>query len=983
MKNTHLLSELKTILHPKRLLCLAMAGLLCVGSIQALSVNASSAYEDVSGDASNDDTSNGDASNDDVSNSDGSNDSTSNDGNSNDSTANANDSYDDDFNYYAENPTDYSGGEDPYEYSLTCDQSVLSFGKVTKGAEQVYLPFRLSNTGSTPIDLVWYMTGNENGPFRIEQSDSDHLEPGESCEFHVSVDASLAAGTYNAAFRASDDLDPGGSSGVVLPMSVTIEEKKPCVTSVTVYPDTATVAKGSTMSFSAKVKGENDPDLSVSWSVSNNQSSGTYIDGNGKLVVDAKEGSGNLTVVASSVLDPKVKDSAYVSLAEGNHTVSVQADPSAGGTVWGGGSVSNRGSCDIYAAPNNGYQFIGWKYNNQVISTSTHYTIPSVTEDMSVTAAFKQNDCYVSVRKNHDKAGSVTSSQNVGYGGSITLKADTNDGYRFDCWKEGDNVISRDAQHTVSNITGNREFTAYFTRTQYKVSVSVTPQDTGYTAGGASYNAGDNVTLTATSYNGYHFEKWTSGDKVLGTDQTLVINNLQADISIVANFAKDNAKKYTITAICANEGGTISPAGDSSVCEGSNVIYSIVPKSGYMVSNVVVDKVSVGAVYSYTFTAVKANHAIAVSFQPVPAAASTSAASTDKKDTAGQSASAGSTASKENAASAGSTASKDNAASKNSTASAGSTGSKDNAASAGSTDSTGSTAASESQTAEDSMPVDEDGNYDPHHDDDALTDPTTLEEYNDQTGVFQILNITPSDARAAIESGDDAQLLQLAYNQDYLMVNIHNEYSTEDSETSGSHFLNTADFPNLEYVINDLLTEEDKMCAFAGNEVSFNLTMYSANDFPTEADEQIQKSCDKNSLSVGEMFEVLMVKSTHGDTQVIKEFTTPMQVVMRIPDSIRESGRAYCIVRSHEEEDGSLTISFLQDLDDDPDTITFETDRLSSYAIAYQESTAGMAAVPIIKVIIAVLIAAIVITVIVGIVSGTRRGGRHGKKQDE
>ncbi len=550
-----------------------------------------------------------------------------------------------------------------------------------------------------------------------------------------------------------------------------------------------------------------------------------------------------------------------------------------------------------------------------------------------MTATFKQISCYVTTKKNHDKAGSITASQNVNYGGAITLQANANSGYRFDCWKEGNNVISKDAKYTVSNITGNREFTAYFTQTQYKVSVSVTPQDTGYTAGGATYNAGDNVTLTATSYKGYHFEKWTSGDKVLGTDKTLVLKNLQADINIVANFAKDNAKKYTITASCSNAGGTISPSGASTVSEGSNVIYSIVPKTGYMVSNVTVDKTSVGAVYSYSFTSVNANHTISVSFQPVPASTSSSA-------------SAKPSASPKPAASTDSSASE-------------------------------ASPSSEAQASESALPLDEDGNYDSHHDHDELTDPSTLEEYNAQTGVFQILNITPSDALAAIQSGDDAQLLQLAYNQDYIMVNIHNEYSTGDSTTSGSHFRNSSNFPNLEYVINGLLTEEDKMCAFEGNEVSFNFTMYSTNDYPTAAGKQIQKVCDKQNLSVGEMFDVLMVKTTHGDTQVIKEFTTPLQVVMKIPDSIKENGRAYCIVRSHAEDDGSLSISFLQDLDDDPDTITFETDRLSSYAIAYQGGKTGMSTSTIIKIIIGVLIAVIVITLIFSIISGMRHGGRH------
>ena len=107
-----------------------------------------------------------------------------------------------------------------------------------------------------------------------------------------------------------------------------------------------------------------------------------------------------------------------------------------------------------------------------------------------------------------------------------------------------------------------------------------------------------------------------------------------------------------------------------------------------------------------------------------------------------------------------------------------------------------------------------------------------------------------------------------------------------------------------------------------------------------------------------------------------------MRVVMQIPDSIKESGRAYCIDRSHEEENGSLSISFLQDLDEDPDTITFETDRLSSYAIAYQDGGSGIIASGVLKIVVGVVIAVIVITLLLGIVSGVRHGGRAGKDKE-
>jgi hypothetical protein len=71
---------------------------------------------------------------------------------------------------------------------------------------------------------------------------------------------------------------------------------------------------------------------------------------------------------------------------------------------------------------------------------------------------------------------------------------------------------------------------------------------------------------------------------------------------------------YSISA-SAGSGGTISPLGTSSVANGGSKSYTITPKIGYGISSVLVDGVSAGAVSSYTFSAVKANHSIKALFK--------------------------------------------------------------------------------------------------------------------------------------------------------------------------------------------------------------------------------------------------------------------------------------------------------------------------------------------------------------------------------
>lgn len=70
---------------------------------------------------------------------------------------------------------------------------------------------------------------------------------------------------------------------------------------------------------------------------------------------------------------------------------------------------------------------------------------------------------------------------------------------------------------------------------------------------------------------------------------------------------------YTIKASAGN-GGIISPSGNVSVKRGDDQTFSINPINGYRISDVIVDGKSVGAVSTYTFDSVKANHTIQVKF---------------------------------------------------------------------------------------------------------------------------------------------------------------------------------------------------------------------------------------------------------------------------------------------------------------------------------------------------------------------------------
>src|SRR5204862_95929 len=83
---------------------------------------------------------------------------------------------------------------------------------------------------------------------------------------------------------------------------------------------------------------------------------------------------------------------------------------------------------------------------------------------------------------------------------------------------------------------------------------------------------------------------------------------------ISATFAINT---YTIAA-SAGSNGSITPSGNTTVNCGDNQSYSITADACYHIADVLVDGSSVGAVASYTFSDVQANHTISATFTIIP-----------------------------------------------------------------------------------------------------------------------------------------------------------------------------------------------------------------------------------------------------------------------------------------------------------------------------------------------------------------------------
>jgi type IV pilus assembly protein PilY1 len=78
------------------------------------------------------------------------------------------------------------------------------------------------------------------------------------------------------------------------------------------------------------------------------------------------------------------------------------------------------------------------------------------------------------------------------------------------------------------------------------------------------------------------------------------------------------AANYNVITATAGNGGSISPSGEVIVIEGNDQSFTITPDTGNSIEDVIVDGSSVGAVASYTFTDVHADHSITAYFTLPP-----------------------------------------------------------------------------------------------------------------------------------------------------------------------------------------------------------------------------------------------------------------------------------------------------------------------------------------------------------------------------
>jgi len=288
--------------------------------------------------------------------------------------------------------------------------------------------------------------------------------------------------------------------------------------------------------------------------------------------------------------------------------VTVRADPEVGGTVDGGGRFPCNSSVTVKAYPDDCYDFDGWFVGETLVSKDAEYTF-TVTEDVDLVAKFTLKTFEVTVTAEPKEGGEVMGADTYDCGEEATVVATPAECYDFDGWFVDDTLLSKDAEYTFT-VTEDVDLVAKFTLKTFEVVATAGENGTITPEGTQTVECGDNITFAIVPDDCYYILDVLVDGESVGAVETYTFENVRDDHAIEALFEKFT---YEVVAT-AGENGTITPEGTQTVECGDDITFTITPDECYEIADVLVDGVSFGAIDTYTFSDVKANHTIEAVF---------------------------------------------------------------------------------------------------------------------------------------------------------------------------------------------------------------------------------------------------------------------------------------------------------------------------------------------------------------------------------
>jgi hypothetical protein len=293
-------------------------------------------------------------------------------------------------------------------------------------------------------------------------------------------------------------------------------------------------------------------------------------------------------------------------------TFNITASSDAQSTITPSGVIIlNYGSGQGFAmAPNTGYHLAHVYVDGVDQGTISSYTFSNVIANHTISVTSAINTYAITVR--YGTGGTISpGNATYNYGSDQIFTISPSTGYQI-----GGVTVDGVSQGAISsysftNIQANHTISATFGAiSNFTITAQADAHSTITPSGNVSVAYGASQQFNMTANNGYNITHVVIDAVDHGVLNNYTFTNVQANHTISVTTTQNI---YNITA-SAGSGGSISPSGNVQVGSGNAQAFIISANTGYNIASVLVDNVSQGAIASYTFTNVVANHTISVTF---------------------------------------------------------------------------------------------------------------------------------------------------------------------------------------------------------------------------------------------------------------------------------------------------------------------------------------------------------------------------------
>ncbi|MFT3917530.1 MAG: OmpA family protein [Anaeromyxobacteraceae bacterium] len=294
-------------------------------------------------------------------------------------------------------------------------------------------------------------------------------------------------------------------------------------------------------------------------------------------------------------------------------TFTITASAGANGSISPSGAVgvSYGGNPTFTFTPATGYHVATITVDGAAVAVASSYAFTNVTANHSIAVTFALDTFTITASAGANGSISPSGAVGVSYGGTQTFTFTPATGYHVATVTVDGSAVAVPSSYAFTNVTANHSIVVTFAIDTFTITASAGPNGSISPSGAVPVNYGAAQVFTFTPAGGYHVADVLVDGFSIGAVTSYTFTLVTSAHTITVSFAINT---YTITPSVTGANGTISPSTAQMVNHGSSATFTFTPSTGYHVASVTVDGVAAAVGPSYTFTAVAANHSIAVSF---------------------------------------------------------------------------------------------------------------------------------------------------------------------------------------------------------------------------------------------------------------------------------------------------------------------------------------------------------------------------------